>query len=93
VERKKTQRVYDDYDHLLFCFLFFPRPQKVALNPLGAPGIPCQGGKLRFFCRPYGNELTACAQAWIAALAQQDVDADQKLTLEELLAYNNDSKT
>jgi Ca2+-binding EF-hand superfamily protein len=38
------------------------------------------------------EEKTACAQAWIAALAQQDADADQKLTLEELLKYNNDSK-
>lgn len=37
-------------------------------------------------------EKTACAQAWIAALAQQDVDADAKLTLDELLTYNNNSK-
>ena len=37
------------------------------------------------------EEKTACAQAWIAALAQQDVDGDQKLTLDELLTYNNDA--
>ena len=37
-------------------------------------------------------EKEACARAWIAALADQDVDDDQKLTLEELLKYNNDSK-
>lgn len=38
------------------------------------------------------EEKIACASAWIAALAHQDLDDDHKLTLDELLMYNNNSK-
>lgn len=33
-------------------------------------------------------EIVASAKAWIDAFAAQDLDADQKITLHELLAYN-----
>lgn len=36
------------------------------------------------------EERTQCAQAWLGALAEQDLDDDSRLTLHELLQYNND---
>ena len=38
-------------------------------------------------------EKTACAQAWLGTyLTQQDLDSDAKISLHELLKYNNDTK-
>jgi Ca2+-binding EF-hand superfamily protein len=34
-------------------------------------------------------ERDACASSWLAVLGEQDLDGDQKLTLHELLMYNN----
>ena len=39
------------------------------------------------------EEIDACAAPWIAALPDEDMNNDQKLTLEELLSYNNNAKT
>lgn len=38
------------------------------------------------------EERTACAQAWLGALEGQDLDDDLRLTLHELLLYNNNAK-
>jgi Ca2+-binding EF-hand superfamily protein len=39
------------------------------------------------------EEKTQCAQAWLGSyLSQQDVDGDARISLHELLKYNNDTK-
>lgn len=39
------------------------------------------------------QEKTQCAQTWLGTyLAEQDVDGDAKISLPELLKYNNDTK-